>query len=228
MQVPILKGTAAVQILTPHPRLLFGAALGFATAGVLWTLGAPPAIAGLIGWNVGAVGYLIMIWRLYLTADEHEVRARAARQDEPAVVIFLLAGLSIIASLAAVVFALQRPAGAPDVWRAASPGLAALTLVTSWFVVHSLFVAHYAHRHYQAIAARGDKAGFLFPGDPPGGYLDFAYLAICIGATAQVSDPGVQSRPLRNLVTAHAVTAFFYNTAVLALGVNILSGLLGH
>jgi uncharacterized membrane protein len=33
---------------------------------------------------------------------------------------------------------------------------------------------------------------------------------------------------LRNLVTAHAVTAFFYNTAVLALGINILSGLFGH
>jgi len=33
---------------------------------------------------------------------------------------------------------------------------------------------------------------------------------------------------LSNLVTAHAVTAFFYNTAVLALGINILSGLFGH
>jgi uncharacterized membrane protein len=38
----------------------------------------------------------------------------------------------------------------------------------------------------------------------------------------------VQSSGLRNLVTAHAIAAFFYNTAVLALGVNILSGLLGH
>jgi uncharacterized membrane protein len=56
--------------------------------------------------------------------------------------------------------------------------------------------------------------------------MDFVYLAICVGATAQVSDPTVTSIRLRNLVTAHAVTAFFYNTAVLALGINILASLL--
>ncbi len=217
-----------MRMVTPHPRLLFGAALGVLSAAALSMVGAPPRSAGVIAWNLGACAYLAMIWRLYLTADEAEVRARAARQDEPAAVIFALAGGAIAASLTAVMFALQRAPGAADIWAKTSPALAALTLVTSWFVVQSLFVAHYAHRHYQAIKARGDKAGFLFPGDPPSGYLDFAYLAICIGATAQVSDPGVQSRPLRNLVTAHAVTSFFYNTAVLALGVNILSGLMGH
>ncbi len=217
-----------MQTLTLHPRLLFGAALALLSSLAMWALGAPIRSAGLIAWNLGAGTYLAMIWRLYLTADEAAVRARAARQDEPAAVIFLLAGLSVAASLAAVVFALQHAPGAVDIWAKLSPALAGVTLVTSWFVVQSLFVAHYAHRHFQAIQARGAGAGFLFPGDPPASYLDFAYLAICIGATAQVSDPGVQSRPLRNLVTAHAVASFFYNTAVLALGVNILSGLIGH
>ena len=192
------------------------------------SLGASGASGALIGWNVGALAYLAAVWRLYLTADEADVRSRAAKQDEPALVIAILAGLAIAASLvgvyAAMVFSHGKGAGPRNL----ATGLAGLTLISSWFVVQSLFVAHYAHRHFQAVAARGDGAGFCFPGDPPSGYLDFAYLAICVGATAQVSDPGVQSRPLRNLVTAHAVTAFFYNTAVLALGVNILSGLIGH
>jgi uncharacterized membrane protein len=217
-----------MQILTPHPRLLFGVAIGLIAGAVLRWLGAPIASAALMAWNLGAAVYLVAVWALYLTSTQPQVKERAARQDEPTAVIFVLAGLSICASLAAVVVALDRRPGPVDGWNWSSPGLAALTLVTSWFVVHTLFVGHYAHRHFQAVALHGEKAGFLFPGDPPSGYMDFAYLAICIGATAQVSDPGVQSRPLRNLVTAHAVTSFFYNTAVLALGVNILSGMLGH
>ena len=211
-----------------HPRLLSGAALG----GVAWalarTIGVSGASSVLIGWNFGALAYLAAVWRLYMTADEQQVRARAANQDESPLVITVLVGLALTASLAGVYAAMVFAHGLGAGPQKLATGLAGLTLISSWFVVQSLFVAHYAHRHFQAIALRGPSAGFCFPGDPPTGYLDFAYLAICVGATAQVSDPGVQSRPLRNLVTAHAVTAFFYNTAVLALGVNILSGLIGH
>jgi uncharacterized membrane protein len=228
MKIPIPERSGQKQMLTLHPRLLFGAVLGLLGWQFVRTLGAPPHIAGVIGWNLGAAGYLVAVWRLYLTAKEEDVRARAAHQDEPSVVLVTLAGLAIIASLASVYFALQRGQGSPGAGANLPTALAALTLATSWLVVQSLFVGHYAHRHFQAMQASGDGAGFLFPGEPPSTYLDFAYLAICVGATAQVSDTGVQSRQLRNLVTAHAVVSFFYNTAVLALGVNILSGLLGH
>jgi uncharacterized membrane protein len=211
-----------------HPRLLFGVISGLLVWGLMTAFRIPLAISGLTGWNLGAAVYLAAIWRLFLTAGEDDVRARAARQDEPPAVIVIIAIIAVIASLAGVFVALDQAKGEPDAQRGLVTALAGLTLVSSWFVVQSLFVAHYAHRHFQTIAARGEAGGFLFPGDPPRGYLDFAYLAICVGATAQVSDPGVQSSGLRNLVTAHAIAAFFYNTAVLALGVNILSGLLGH
>jgi uncharacterized membrane protein len=134
----------------------------------------------------------------------------------------------MFASLGGVYSALHAAHGSHGANRDLPLALSAFTLASSWWVVQSLFVGHYAHRHFQAVQARGEHAGFLFPGDPPSAYLDFAYLAICVGATAQVSDPCVQSRPLRNLVTAHALASFFFNTAVLALGVNILSNLLGQ
>jgi uncharacterized membrane protein len=211
-----------------RPRLLFGVAAGLLAGVLSGLLGRPIGISSLLGWNLGAAVYLFAIWRLYLSASEADVRARAARQDEPSAVIILIIGVAIIASLAGVYVALTQARGQSKADSELVTALAGLTLVSSWFVVQSIFVAHYAHRHFQVIGERGEGAGFLFPGDPPRGYLDFAYLAICVGATAQVSDPGVQSRSLRNLVTAHAVAAFFYNTAVLALGVNILSGLIGH
>lgn len=215
-------------ILSAHPSLIFGVVIGVASGLLAHLAGLHWQSAWLVGWNLGAVSYLAAIWRLYLTATEEQVRARAAHWDEPSAVIATIVVLAMIASMGGVFVALATAKAQTDTQRQVTTILAALTLVSSWFVVHSLFVAHYAHRHFQALARRGEKAGFLFPGDPPANYLDFAYLAICVGATAQVSDPGVQSRPLRNLVTVHAVAAFFYNTAVLALGVNILSGMMGH
>jgi uncharacterized membrane protein len=211
-----------------HPRLWIGVALGLAAWALAARLGATRMSGILVAWNVGAIIYLAAMWRLFLTASEADVQSFAEGYDEPPLVIASLAGVAIIASLVGVYAALTSSHGQSLAARSLTPPLAGLTLISTWFVVQSLFVAHYAHRHFQALAAKGPSAGFLFPGDPPRGYLDFAYLAICVGATAQVSDPGVQSRPLRNLVTAHAVTSFFYNTAVLALGVNILSGLIGH
>jgi uncharacterized membrane protein len=211
-----------------HPRLLFGVFTAIFTFCLLRLSGASLHTAGLGAWNLGAGAYLIAIWTLYLTTSEEDLRARAARHDEPTLIIFSLAGGAILASLAGVYFALHAARGSHGLAHDLPVALSALTLASSWLVVHSLFIGHYAHRHFQAVEARGQGAGFLFPGDPPRTYMDFAYLAICVGATAQVSDPGVQSLQLRNIVTAHAMTSFVYNTAVLALGVNILSNLLGQ
>lgn len=214
--------------MTLHPRLLFGVFVGISSVCLLRALHVPLQTAALAGWNLGAVAYLAAIWWVYLTTNEEDVRARAARRDEPTFVILALAGAAIVASLAGVYLALHAAHGTHGAAHDLPVALSAFTLASSWLVVQSLFIGHYAHRHFQVVAARGEGGGFLFPGDPPRSYLDFAYLAICVGATAQVSDPGVQSGRLRNLVTAHAIASFVYNTAVLALGVNILSNLLGQ
>ncbi len=215
-------------MLANHWRLAAGVAIGGATWLVLTAFPLPVPARGLIGWNTGAVAFLALTWTLFLRAGESSVRDHAARRDETRGIISLLVGAATAASLAGIVAALLSVKGESAGMRSLSMGLAALTLVSSWFLLQTIFVIHYAHRHFQVVATAGDRAGFVFPGDPPRTYLDFAYLAVCVGATAQVSDPGVQSTPLRNLVTAHAITSFFYNTAVLALGINILSGLLGH
>ena len=210
-----------------HWRLGLGLAMGLAGWGAAIWLGAPAPERALIGWNVGALIYLAAMWRVFLSAKEEDVRAAAAVQDERRGVILALALCAVVAALVAIVAALiGKDQRAPQT-NAEVAGLSAFTLITSWLVLQSLFASHYAHRHFQAVAERGEDAGFKFPGDPPRSYMDFVYLAICIGATAQVSDPDVATSRLRNLVTAHAAISFFYNTAVLAVGINILSGLAG-
>jgi uncharacterized membrane protein len=198
-------------------------AIGFAIASVC---GALATFAVLIAWNTGVAVYLALTWRLFLTASEAEVRARCGRQDEQRWVILALILVAVSVSLAAIVGAMLQIKQLPRPEQAPAAGLAILTLVASWVTLQTVFTLHYAHEHFQDIDRRGESGGIAFPGEPARTYMDFVYLAVCVGATGQVSDPNVTTGRLRNLVTAHGATAFFYNTAVLALGINILASLL--
>jgi uncharacterized membrane protein len=210
-----------------HWRLLLGGVVAVVAWAAASLLKAPEPARLLIGWNAGAGVYIALVGYLFLTEDEDDLKARADRLDERLWVILLLGLTALAIAFAALVAALmsvrEHPGETPLI-----SALAAATLVTSWMVLQALFTAHYAHRHFQAVARDGPRAGFLFPGEAPRCYLDFVYLAVCIGATAQISDPSVPTSRLRNLVTAHAAISFFYNTAVLAAGINILSSLLGR
>lgn len=205
--------------LTAHWRPLVaagvGVASGFAAAGT-------PLLARhplLVGWDAGALVYLALLWRLFLTASEKDIRDRAGQQDDGAGVVLAVVATAILTSLGGILLALLHP---DTDHRRVTPVLVALTLATGWLLMHSVFVTHYAHRHFEAVA-RHDQAGIGFPGEPPTSYLDFAYLAFTVGATFQVSDNTVGSTKLRNLVTAHALAAYLYNTAILAVGISLLA-----
>ena len=68
--------------------------------------------------------------------------------------------------------------------------------------------------------------GLLFPGKEDPDYWDFLYYSLVVAMTAQVSDVQVTSKTIRRLTTVHGVTSFFFNVAVLALTVNIVSSLM--
>ena len=95
-----------------------------------------------------------------------------------------------------------------------------MTIVLSWAVVHTAFALHYAHEYY-----RGSKPGGLqFPsGDAhaEADYWDFVYFSFVIGMTAQVSDVGITDKIIRRTATVHGIISFVFNTALIALMVNI-------
>lgn len=68
--------------------------------------------------------------------------------------------------------------------------------------------------------------GLTFPGDPPTTYWDFAYFSFVIGMTAQTSDTGVTSLRTRRMVLVPGLLSFGFNTAVVALTINVLAGLI--
>ena len=91
--------------------------------------------------------------------------------------------------------------------------------------MHWIFALHYAREFYGA--SRDKHAGeLIFPGDQDPNYWDFLYYSLVVAMTAQVSDVQITSKAIRRLTTVHGVASFFFNVAVLALAVNIVSSLM--
>lgn len=169
----------------------------------------------LIGWDVFAGLYLLLVFGMMLTGGSRRIRRNAALQDDGSFVILMVAALGAFASIAAIVFELGASKSA-----ALELALAVITITLSWAAVHTIFSLHYAHEYY-----RGPKPGGLaFPDggekeDPD--YWDFVYFAFVIGMTAQTSDVGITDKSIRRTATAHGIVSFIFNTALVALMVNI-------
>ena len=83
---------------------------------------------------------------------------------------------------------------------------------------------HYAHGFY----SDGDQSSFgglEFPNEKEPDFLDFAYFSFVIGMTCQVSDVQISSQEMRRLALVHGLLSFLFNTLILALAINLASGL---
>ena len=106
-------------------------------------------------------------------------------------------------------------------------GLSIAALVLSWMLIHTVFAFHYARRYYApASVDEGPAAGLRFPGVDEPDYFDFAYYSFVIGMTSQVSDVAVTSAHMRRTTLAHGVLSFLFNIAVLAMSINVMSGVI--
>lgn len=97
----------------------------------------------------------------------------------------------------------------------------------SWFVVHTIFTTRYAHMYYSDHETKEETyaAGLDFPQDFEPDFVDFAYFSFTLGMTFQVSDVQISSNRIRRLALWHALLSFGYSATIIALSVNIISGL---
>ena len=112
--------------------------------------------------------------------------------------------------------------------RTLSISLSVSTIFLSWLLIHTVFALYYAHEFHSRgprRIARGQGGGLKFPDDSTPDYLDFLYFSFVVGTTAQTSDVAVCSRAMRRVVMLHGILSFFFNTAVIALAVNIAAQL---
>jgi uncharacterized membrane protein len=218
--------TQTQSFLSRRWRVLLAAGLGVAGFILVRLVGVRPGLAVLIGWNIAAAAFLIATWRTIWRESAAEVRARAAVEDESRVVILGIVLSTVAAGFAATVVAMHEAKAAGAHQAGADPRawlFSVSTLILGWLVVQTVFALHYAHLYFG-----GGEDGIEFPGERPATYYDFVYMAACVGVSGQVSDFNITTHRMRRVVTVHALLAFFFNTAVLALGINILATLIGQ
>lgn len=205
-----------VRLVIAKRRLIFSITIGLA-AMMLWPSSWRMVTRLLASWDVAIALDIIMALTVFLRTDRSHIRRDALIQDDGRFAILVLILISSFASLAAIIVLIGG-----DSRSGGDLALAALTILLSWAMIHTTFAIHYAHDYY-----RGTKPGGLdFPGGDAPDYWDFVYLAFVIGTTAQTSDVAITSRTIRRTVTAHGLVSFLFNTAFLALVVNIAAGAL--
>jgi uncharacterized membrane protein len=210
------KWPAPVRVVYGRPRTFLALLVGIIAFFVL-----PSSIRLvtrlIIGWDVFIALYLVLVYGMMLrSGSQKHIRRNAALQDDGSFIILLVAALGAFASIAAIVFELGE--GHRTSWELT---LAIVTIASSWAAVHTIFSLHYAHQFYG-----GAKTGGLaFPSDADNkevpDYWDFVYFSFVIGMTAQVSDVGITDKSIRRTATAHGIVSFIFNTALVALMVNI-------
>ncbi len=178
-------------------------------------------------WDVGMACFLGLTWWAMLRATPNTMRRRAQQQDAGRLVILGLITAVACMSIFAIAFMLHDKGNSGEIL-ALHLGLSILTIVGSWMLVHTIFALHYAHAYYQNHKTLQEcKAqGIDFPGDSEPDYWDFLYFSFVIGMTSQVSDTNITSGVIRRLALGHGVLAFFFNTTILAMSINIIAGLI--
>ena len=179
-------------------------------------------------WDVFSFNVLVLAWLTILITPVHLLRAHAQEQDLGRFLIFVSVVIAACAALFAVGFLISTNKGEMRGHFTVHLVLALATVILSWCVMHTVFGIHYAHAFYGDSGAGGDRhaGGLIFPGDRPPDYCDFAYYSFVVGMTCQVSDVQISSRRMRRLTLLHGMLAFGFNTLILALLINTVSGLL--
>lgn len=214
-----------MRLALARPRLLICFVIGLATALLL-----PEALAqqtitkAIIGWNVGACFYLVLAARLMFWSTHERMKTRALQQDEGRVVVLVFVVTAALMCIGAIVAELAVVKELKGTLRYAHIALAALTIASSWAFTQVMFALHYAHDYY-ATEVRGGHGGLDFPGGHAPDYGDFLYFASVIGTSGQTADVSFTNRKMRRTGLVHCVLAFFFNTTLVALTINIASGL---
>jgi uncharacterized membrane protein len=177
----------------------------------------------ILAWDLTAVLYIGFTLAMILTSTVQTCHDRAALYDEGDWVLLLLVVASAAMSFAAI-FAelgtLTAPQGAATL---GSPALGiVLTVVTvalSWAFTHVVFTLHYANVYYKP--DEDGIGGLAFPGHRDPDYRDFLYYAFVIGCASQTGDVATVSPAMRRLTLVHGIVAFAFNTAILALMINV-------
>lgn len=200
-------------------RLVVAASTGLLVFAVVLTQG-PWQAALLSGWDATAA--IVVAWVVWVAygKDAEATAALARREDDSRAAADVLLVAASVASLVGVGVGLVKASHERGAGEVAITALAVLSVVLSWATVHAVFMLRYARLYYT------EGGGIDFNENVEPDYRDFAYVALTIGMTYQVSDTDLTSRSMRRTATGHALLSYVFGTFVVAMTINVVAGLL--
>jgi uncharacterized membrane protein len=175
------------------------------------------------GWDMTGVVLLALAWLIIAPARPAETRRRAGSEDPGRTAVWIIVLLSSAVSFGAATLLLRHARALGSETAGALVALSLIAVACAWLLTHSAYTLRYAHLYY-----RDDDegvGGLDFPGKRDPDDLDFAYFSFTIGMCYQTSDVTISSHTIRRTVLVHAIISFAYNTAILALALNLIFGL---
>jgi uncharacterized membrane protein len=188
-----------------------------------------PLLRFLAAWNTAGWLFVVLLLVMMTRAEIEGIKRQASLEDASRAVLLVAIIVGSVATLIALVLQLSALGREHGPERTLIFALSFSTILVSWFLIHIVFAAYYAHEfHSEAKGALSSRGGGLdFPGDRVPDYLDFLYFSFVVGTTAQTSDVEVTSHVMRRVVMGHGLLSFFFNTTVIALVVNLTAQLAG-
>lgn len=183
-----------------------------------WLVPGDPLVTLLAAWDLYAVVYLLLTWLAYRGHDPEQLRElitsaryRTVRDrwlaSSPEQLSQVAASLAMVATFNALPQA--QDLGAPQVVVLV---VCLVAVISSWLALQTGFTLLY-------VALYTEYGGLEFPGDDEPSMIDFVYFAVAVGTTFGTTDVTVTHTRIRRHVLTHGVTAFLFNTLVVAVAV---------
>ena len=216
-----LPATASVLARANAPARLVAMLIGGGAAAVGTGLAGEWAYSPLAGWDVAALVFTLWTWTILATFGPTLTATHATREEPGRAQTDLIVICAAVASLVAVGYVLIQASSAKGSSQDWLASLGVVSVVLSWFAVHTSFALRYARLYYS-----GTEGGIDFNQQSPAPrYLDFAYVAFTIGMCYQVSDTTLRDPQIRRTVLAHAILSYVFGVVIVAGSVNLISGL---
>jgi uncharacterized membrane protein len=205
----------------PSVGVRFGVCAGAgALGGLVVAIVGPWWLIPLSGWDIAALVFVSWMWQSLWPLDAADTAQQATRENPRRAAADALLLSASVASLIAVGLVLVRAGHSNGLSKALLVGLSVASIVLAWSVVHTVYSLRYAKLYYE-----GAPGGVDFNSDGAPCYIDFAYLALTIGMTFQVSDTNLKTTAIRRTALRHALLSYAFGTLIIATTINLIAGL---
>ena len=183
----------------------------------------------LAAWIAGVFCFLSIVFWMMVDSDSQRTYYRAQRQEAQHWSIFLLVVCMALISICAIAVMLVDNKDLPTPVLTVQIALSVISILSSWFLTHTMFALHYTTCYYRADHANPEleyAGGIELPGETQPDFFDFLYFSFTIGMTSQTSDISITTPSMRRLSLGHGIVSFFFYSVIIALSVGVVGGLI--